>query len=211
MIGNHGLFYARPMKIIRNQRDIKNIFAIFAIGASLLFSLTLVVVANGRDSYWVATRALTPGHMVDSLDFKAVKADFGIDSSGYLPATRSPIGYSIARFVAPGEYLNQVSLVENSGESNVRLLSFAVAAPDLPSSIKIGDAINIYQVVNDNGDVKSVPSTLVIENVFIVDLNRKSESLGGLTIVTVGIPNDFVERALNATRKGRMVVVINHG
>ena len=47
--------------------------------------------------------------------------------------------------------------------------------------------------------------------VFIVDLNRKSESLGGLTIVTVGIPNDFVERALNATRKGRMVVVINHG
>ena len=120
MIGNHGLFYARPMKIIRNHRDIKNIFAIFAIGASLLFSLTLVVVANGRDSYWVATRALTPGHMVDSLDFKAVKADFGIDSSGYLPATRSPIGYSIARFVAPGEYLNQVSLVENSGESNVR-------------------------------------------------------------------------------------------
>jgi len=107
--------------------------------------------------------------------------------------------------------LNQVSLVENSGESNVRLLSFAVAAPDLPSSIKIGDAINIYQVVNDNGDMKSVPSTLVIENVFIVDLNRKSESLGGLTIVTVGIPNDFVERALNATRKGRMVVVINHG
>ena len=211
MIGNHGLFYARPMKIIRNQRDIKNIFAIFAIGASLLFSLTLVVVANGRDSYWVATRALTPGHMVDSLDFKAVKADFGIDSSGYLPATRSPIGYSIARFVAPGEYLNQVSLVENSGESNVRLLSFAVAAPDLPSSIKIGDAINIYQVVNDNGEMKSVPSTLVIENVFIVDLNRKSESLGGLTIVTVGIPNDFVERALNATRKGRMVVVINHG
>ena len=211
MIGNHGLFYAQPMKIIRNHRDIKNIFAIFAIGASLLFSLTLVVVANGRDSYWVATRALTPGHMVDSLDFKAVKADFGIDSSGYLPATRSPIGYSIARFVAPGEYLNQVSLVENSGESNVRLLSFAVAAPDLPSSIKIGDAINIYQVVNDNGDVKSVPSTLVIENVFIVDLNRKSESLGGLTIVTVGIPNDFVERALNATRKGRMVVVINHG
>ena len=211
MIGNHGLFYAQPMKIIRNHRDIKNIFAIFAIGASLLFSLTLVVVANGRDSYWVATRALTPGHMVDSLDFKAVKADFGIDSSGYLPATRSPIGYSIARFVAPGEYLNQVSLVENSGESNVRLLSFAVAAPDLPSSIKIGDAINIYQVVNDNGDVKSVPSTLVIENVFIVDLNRKSESLGGLTIVTVGIPIDFVERALNATRKGRMVVVINHG
>ena len=211
MIGNHGLFYARPMKITRNQRDIKNFFAIFAIGASLLFSLTLVVVANGRDSYWVATRALTPGHMVDSLDFKAVKADFGIDSSGYLPATRSPIGYSIARFVAPGEYLNQVSLVENSGESNVRLLSFAVAAPDLPSSIKIGDAINIYQVVNDNGEMKSVPSTLVIENVFIVDLNRKSESLGGLTIVTVGIPNDFVERALNATRKGRMVVVINHG
>ena len=195
----------------KGNRDLKNLIAALVILASLLFTVGLVIVAKSRNTYWVATRSMTPGHMVDSLDFKAVKADFGAESSGYFPASRNPIGYSIARYIAPGEYLNQVSLVENSGESNVRLLSFAVAAPDLPSSIKIGDAINIYQVVNDNGDGKSVPSTLVIENVFIVDLNRKSESLGGIAIVTVGIPNDFVERALNATRRGRMVVVINHG
>jgi hypothetical protein len=77
--------------------------------------------------------------------------------------------------------------------------------------VKIGDAVNLYQVVNDSGDGKSIPSTLVIEGVFIVDLNRKGENLGGASIVTVGIPADFVERALNATRRGRMVVVINHG
>ena len=201
----------RNSKNARTNRDIKNVIAALVILTSLLFTVGLVIVAKSRNTYWVATRSMTPGHMVDSLDFKAVKADFGIESSVYIPATRNPIGYSIARFIAPGEYLNQVSLVESAGESNVRLLSFAVAAPDLPSSIKIGDAINIYQVVNDNGDGKSVPSTLVIENVFLVDLNRKSESLGGVSIVTVGIPNEFVERALNATRRGRMVVVINHG
>jgi hypothetical protein len=72
-------------------------------------------------------------------------------------------------------------------------------------------SVNLYQVVNDAGDGKEIPSELVIDNVFIVDLNRKSENLGGASIVTVAIPNDFVERALNATRRGRMVVVVNHG
>ena len=68
-----------------------------------------------------------------------------------------------------------------------------------------------YQVVNDTGDGKEIPSQLVIESVYIVDLNRKSENLGGSSIVTVAIPYDLVERALNATRKGRIVVVVNHG
>ena len=169
------------------------------------------MISNNRTTYWVATRAMTPGHMVDSVDFKAAKGAFAKDSSGYITSAQNPVGYSIARYIAPGEYLNQVSLVESNGESNVKLLSFAVAAPDLPTAIKIGDAVNLYQVVNDNGDSKPIPSQLVIEGVFIVDLNRKSENLGGVSIVTVGIPNDFVERALNATRRGRMVVVINHG
>ena len=102
-------------------------------------------------------------------------------------------------------------MVEGNGDSNTKLLSFAVGAADLPTSVRIGDAVNLYQVINDSGDGKSIPSTLVIESVYIVDLNRKSENLGGTSIVTVAIPNEFVERALNATRIGRMVVVINHG
>ena len=64
---------------------------------------------------------------------------------------------------------------------------------------------------NGGDDGKPIPSQLVIEGVFIVDLNRKSENIGGSAIVTVAIPNDFVERALNATRRGRMVIVANHG
>jgi hypothetical protein len=149
--------------------------------------------------------------MVDSIDFKAVKASLAKESSGYIRTNQNPVGFSISRYMAAGEYLNSNALVEGDGESNARLLSFAVAAPDLPSAVKIGDAVNLYQVVNDSGDGKSIPSTLVIEGVFIVDLNRKGENLGGASIVTVGIPADFVERALNATRRGRMVVVINHG
>ena len=90
-------------------------------------------------------------------------------------------------------------------------MAFSAAAADLPSQVRIGDAVNLYQVVNDTGDGKDIPSELVIDGVFIVDLNRKSENLGGSSIVTVAIPNDFVERALNATRRGRMVVVVNHG
>lgn len=196
---------------MRNRIDIKNAIAIIVIIASFFVAIGLALVANNRSSYWVAARDLIPGHVVDSTDFKAVKGAFGKEARGYVTTNQNPIGFSISRNVIVGEYLNQNSLIESNGESNNKLLSFAVGAPDLPTAIRIGDAVNLYQVVNDNGDGSSIPSALVIENVYIVDLNRKSENLGGTSIVTVAIPNDFVERALNATRRGRMVVVINHG
>ena len=201
-------FYSASMK---NRIEIKNAIAITVIIASFFVAISLALIANNRGTYWVAAKDLTPGHMVDSTDFKQVKGAFAREASGYIQGNQNPVGYSIAKYVATGEYLNQSALVESNGESNVRLLSFAASAADLPAGIRIGDAVNLYQVVNDAGDGKDIPSQLVIEDVFIVDLNRKSENLGGSSIVTVAIPNDFVETALNATRRGRMVVVINHG
>lgn len=196
---------------MKNRFDIKNAVAITVIISSFIFAIGLALIANNRSNYWVATRDLTPGHIVDSEDFRFAKAAFGKESAGYIRTDQSPIGYTISRFIAAGEYLNQLTLVNGNGESGVKLLSFAVAAPDLPAAIRVGDAVNLYQVVNDNGDGREVPSKLVIEGVYVVDLNRKSENLGGVSIVTVAIPDDFVEQALNATRRGRMVIVINHG
>ena len=196
---------------MKNRIDIKNFIAIVVIIASFLVAITLAFLANNRGTYWVAAKELTPGHIVDTTDFIQAKGSFSKEASGYIESSQNPVGYSIAKHVAVGEYLNQSALVESNGESNVKLLSFSAAAADLPSQVHIGDAVNLYQVVNDNGDGKDIPSELVIDGVFIVDLNRKSENLGGSSIVTVAIPNDFVERALNATRRGRMVVVVNHG
>ena len=196
---------------MKNRIDIKNIVAIAVIIASFLVAITLALLANNRGTYWIAVKELTPGHIVDTTDFIQAKGSFSKEASGYIQSNQNPVGYSISKHVAAGEYLNQSALVESNGESNVKLLSFSAAAADLPSQVRIGDAVNLYQVVNDTGDGKDIPSELVIDGVFIVDLNRKSENLGGSSVVTVAIPNDFVERALNATRRGRMVVVVNHG
>ena len=199
------------MSYMRKNIDFKNLVAILVIISSFAIAFGLAVISNQRSSYWVAIRDLTPGHLVDSQDFVAKKGAFARESNGYIFATQSPIGYSIAKFVAAGEYLHESALAEGTGESSVKLLSFAVSAPDLPSVIRIGDLVNLYQVINDNGDGNDFPSQLVIESVYVVDLNRKGENLGGSSIVTVAIPDDFVERVLDATRRGRMVVVANHG
>lgn len=196
---------------MKTRIDIKNAIAITVIIASFFVAIGLAFLANNRSSYWVAANDLTPGHMIDTTDFIEVKGSFGKEASGYITSNQNLVGYLIDKYVATGEYLNQSALIESNGESDVRLLSFAAAAADLPSRVQIGDLVNLYQVVNDTGDGKDIPSELVIDSVYIVDLNRKSENLGGASIVTVAIPNDLVERALNATRRGRMVVVINHG
>lgn len=197
--------------LMKNRIEIRNVLAITLIIASFATAFALALISNSRASYWVATRNLTPGHMVDATDFKVVKANLAKEALGYILASENPVGLSISRSISAGEYLNRNSLVESFGESQAKLLSFAVAIPDLPAGLRIGDAINLYQVINENGDGSVVPSELVIEDVFIVDLNLRSENIGGAAIVTVAIPNDYVERALNATRKGRMVIVANHG
>ena len=199
------------MSYMRKNIDLKNLVAILVIISSFAIAFGLAVISNQRSSYWVAIRDLTPGHIVDSQDFMAKKGAFARESNGYIFATQSPIGYSIAKFVAAGEYLHESALVESNEEGSVKLLSFAVSAPDLPPVIRVGDLVNLHQVINDNGDGNDFPSQLVIESVYVVDLNRKGENLGGSSIVTVAIPDDFVERVLDATRRGRMVVVANHG
>lgn len=196
---------------MKHRLEIKNLVAVIAIIASFVVAVALAFLANSRSSYWIATKDLTPGHMVDSTDFRQAKAAFGRESSGYVLTTQSPVGYLISRHIAAGEYLHQRALQDGNGEGGVKLLSFAVAAPDLPAGIRIGDLVNLYQVVNDSGDGRAQPAKLVIESVYVVDLNRKSENLGGVAIATVAIPDEFVESALNATRRGRMVLVINHG
>lgn len=195
----------------KRRVDLKNILAVLVIIASFLVALALAIISNNRSNYWIATRDLTPGHQIVSEDFKVAKAALSNESRGYLLASQNPLGYAITKFIAAGEYLHQSALAESELAEDVKLISFAAAAPDLPTAIQIGDTVNLYQVINDNGDGISIPSQLVIEEVFVVDINRKSENIGGISIVTVAIPNEFVERALNATRKGRLVVVANHG
>lgn len=196
---------------MKTRIDIKNIIAIFVIIASFIVAVGLALIANNRSSYWVAAKDLTPGHLIESTDFVEAKGAFGSQAHGYIESNLDLSGYAISKYVAAGEYLNQSALVQATNAREVKLLSFAATAADLPSAVRVGDTVNLYQVVNDNGDGREIPSQLVIEGVYVAELNRKSENLGGVSIVTVAIPNEFVERTLNATRKGRMVVVVNHG
>jgi len=196
---------------MKNRVDIKNIVAVTIIIASFLIAIGLALVSNQQSSYWVAATDLTPGHLVLRGDFKESKASIGRGASGYLQTDTNPEGYSITKSISAGEFLHQSALLEATGIASNKLLSFAVTAADLPSGAKVGDSVNLYQVINDNGDGTDQPSTLIIESVYIVDLNRRAENIAGASIVTVAIPDEFVERTLNATRKGRMVVVTNHG
>ena len=125
---------------MKNRIEIKNLIAIFVIIASFLVAITLAFLANNRDTYWIAAKELTPGHIVDTTDFIEAKGAFSSEASGYIPSNQNPVGYSISKHVAVGEYLNQSALVESAGESNVKLLSFSAAAADLPSQVQIGRA-----------------------------------------------------------------------
>jgi hypothetical protein len=193
------------------RNSLKNLIAVLVMITSFVFAVGLAIISNSRATYWVATRDLIPGHQIKAGDFKAAKGAFSVDAKGYLSHSVNLESYLITKYVATGEYLNQSSIDQNQLDPGLKLLSFAVAAPDLPSNISLGDSVNLYQVINENGDGNTVPSQLIIEGIYLVDINRRSENIAGAAIITASIPSEFVSRTLDATRKGRIVVVANHG
>ena len=193
------------------RNGIKNLIAILVIIASFVIAVVLALISNSRATYWVAARDLTPGHRIESGDFKAAKGAFSADARGYILQSINLDGFLVSKHLFAGEYLNQSAIDSSGTDPSLKLVSFAVAAPDLPSGVAVGDTVNLYQVIDDNGDGNSVPSQLIIESVFITEVNRRSENIGGTAIVTVSIPNEFIFRTLDATRMGRIVVVANHG
>ena len=194
-----------------SRNGLKNLIAVIVIITSFVVAVGLALISNSRATYWVSTRDLIPGHQIEAGDFKAAKGAFSAEAKGYISQSVNLVGFSISKYLATGEYLNQSSINQTQSDPSLKLLSFAVAAPDLPSNLRLGDTVNLYQVINENGDGKSIPTQLIIEGVYLVDINRRGENIAGTAIVTASIPTEFVSRTLDATRMGRIVVVANHG
>lgn len=184
------------------------IVAVSLFAAAIISALSLTALGNRTDSYWVATKNLTPGIQISSGDISLVKVALGEISSDYISGETSLLGSYVNRAQRAGELI-AINEVSDLAPSNMaQHVPIAVRSGDLPIDLSVGEAVNIYWVPESAmGGVQIGNPEIVVRQAYIRSLDRKSANFSAEVALTISILDDQIINLLNSTVSGRLVIV----
>ena len=187
------------------------VVAISLFAAALISAMALTALGNQSDTYWVASKNLTPGAQISESDLAQVQVSLGESSSDYLAEDSSPIGTYVLHAIGKGELISINALSDTSREMRSEQVPISVRGSDIPSDIELGEAINIYWVPEEMGMQKVDEPALVISGAYLRSIDRKSANFGTDVALTVSVFSREIFALLSATSTGRLVVVRSNG
>ena len=199
------------MNISSKASQTRLVIAVSLFAAALISAKALTALGNQSDTYWVASKNLTPGVQINEADLAQVQVSLGDSSSDYLAEDSSPIGTYVLHAIGKGELISINALSDTSREMRSEQVPISVRGSDIPSDIELGEAINIYWVPEAMGVQKVGESVLVISGAYLRSMDRKSANFGTDVALTISVFNREVFALLSATSTGRLVVVRSNG
>ena len=187
------------------------VIAVSLFAAARISAMALTALGNQSDTYWVASKNLTPGAQINDADLAQVQVSLGDSSSDYLAEDSSPIGTYVLHAIGKGELISINALSDTSREMRSEQVPISVRGSDIPSDIELGEAINIYWVPEAMGMQNVGESVLVISGAYLRSMDRKSANFGTDVALTISVFNREVFALLSATSTGRLVVVRSNG
>ena len=184
--------------------------AITLIVASFLSALALATFSHRGSDFWIASSAMTPGHQIVIGDIALQHFDLDSSASLYVGKGDDPLGLIVMSSVAPGEIINIRNV---SGDSKLLASSavpISIRAVDLAAGITVGEAIDIYWVIDSHNGEMPVDPILILGGVRLLSFDQKSKNFGTDAALTVAVEETQVLRLLVATTHGRLVVVRSH-
>jgi len=179
--------------------------------AALISAMALTALGNRSDTYWVASKNLTPGAQISESDLAQIEVSLGTSSSDYLAEDSSPIGTYVLHEIRKGELISINALSDTSREMRSEQVPISVQGSDIPGDIELGEAINIYWVPEAMGMQKVGEPTLVITGAYLRSIDHKSANFGTDVALTISVFSREVFTLLSATSTGRLVVVRSNG
>jgi hypothetical protein len=187
------------------------VVAVSLFAAALISAMALTALGNQSDTYWVASKNLTPGAQINEADLSQVQVSLGASSSDYLAEDSSPIGTYVLHAIGKGELISINALSDTSREMRSEQVPISVRGSDIPNDIELGEAINIYWVPEAMGMQKIGEPALVISGAYLRSIDRKSANFGTDVALTISVFSREIFALLSATSTGRLVVVRSNG
>jgi Flp pilus assembly protein CpaB len=121
-----------------------------------------------------------------------------------------PLGLIVTSAMTPGEIINIQSVSSESTLLASSAVPISIRAVDLAAGIIVGEAIDIYWVVDSQNGEIPVDPMLILGGVRLLSFDQKSKNFGTDAALTVAVEETQVLRLLVATTHGRLVVVRSH-
>ncbi len=184
--------------------------ALTLIAASFLSAFALTFFSQQGSDYWVAAVDMVPGHQIVTGDIQLKHLDLDSSAALYLGSVDDPEGLVVLTRVEPGEILKSQGVSSISNLKATSAVPVSIRSVDLAAGIHIGEALDIYWVVdNQNGELPIAP-VLILGGVILLNFDQDSKNFGTDAALTVSVEATQVLRLLTATTHGRLVIVRSH-
>ena len=121
------------------------------------------------------------------------------------------IGSLVVRGVKKGELLPRASLDSHGQLLNYVSLPISVQRSDIPSNLREGEMVNVYQVGDPNLVSTIIPPLLVLSRAGVLGIDKSGSNMGGSQTLTLSVKTSAVFAILKATSSGRLVIVRVNG
>lgn len=184
--------------------------AITLIVASFISAFFLATFSHRGNDFWIASVDLPPGHQIVVGDIELQHFDLDSSASLYAGKGDDPLGLIVMSSVAPGEIINIRNVSSDNKLFATSAVPISIRTVDLAAGITIGEAIDIYSVIDSQNGEVPVDPLLILGGVRLLSFDQKSKNFGTDAALSVSVEQTQVLRLLAATTHGRLVVVRSH-
>lgn len=195
------------MKHRKNSYSARLPLAITLIITAFISAFFIATYSNKGENYWIITNPILPGQVILSTDLKLTHLNLGSSASLYLSTRDRPEGMIAVRKLMVGEVISTNDLTSTQNAMSTSAVPLSMRSLDLARGINIGEAVDIYWVLDSRNGEPVVDPILILGGVTLLNLDDSKSSLGGDIGITVAIEETQVLRLLSATTQGRLVVV----
>jgi len=184
--------------------------AITLIAASFISAFALAALSNSKREYWVATLNLPVGHQISIGEMQLVSMNLDSSSTTYVEKSLNPLGQVVVRNLMIGQIVDQESISATVSVIASSAVPLSVRAVDLAEGIQVGEAVDIYWVLDSDSGQGIADPIFILGGVRVLSADTKSKNFGTDAAITVAVEETQVLRLLSATTKGRLVVIRSH-
>jgi hypothetical protein len=184
--------------------------AVTLIAAAFVSAFLIATFSNKGADYWVITAPISPGHQISASDVSVVHLNLDTSAQFYLSKEIEPIGMIAKRIMHAGEIIGSTDLTSAMDAMSTSAVPISVRSVDVATGLSIGEAVDIYWVLDTQNSDDSIAPILILGGVTLLSYDDGGKNFGNDIGLSVAVEETQVLRLLSATTLGRLVVIRSH-
>jgi len=198
------------MTLQKKTRSSRLTLAVTLIVAAFVSAFLLATFSNQGADYWVINAPISPGHQISASDVSMSHLNLAASAPNYLSNQIVPTGMVAKRTMQIGEIVGSSDLTSVVDAMSTSAVPLSIRAADIATGLSIGEAVDIYWVLDTQNSEESIDPILILGGVTLLSYDNGGKNFGSDIGLSVAVEETQVLRLLSATTLGRLVVIRSH-